>query len=299
MTEQDYSAGVAFIDSQYVPVAEAKIPVTDWGFLHSDATYDVVHVWGGRFFRLNDHLDRFLRGAAKLRLTTPHDRAGLIEILMECVRRTGLKNAYVEMIVTRGVPTPGSRDPRTATNRFIAFAIPFIWVANEEQRTRGLDLAVSNIQRISPASVDPTIKNYHWLDLTMALIQALETGRETVILVDQHGDICEGPGFNLFTVNGNVLTTPGRGVLEGITRKTVLELAPELGLTAKQAPINRTDLETAAEVFITSTAGGVMPIAKVDGAPVGSGKPGPVYQKMHDLYWARHDGGDWTMDVGY
>jgi len=104
--------GVAYIDGTYVPIAEARIPILDWGFLRSDATYDVVHVWRGSFFRLSDHVERFLRGVGRLHLRLPVEREELEEILAECVRRTGLRDAYVEMICTRGLPAPGSRDQR-------------------------------------------------------------------------------------------------------------------------------------------------------------------------------------------
>jgi branched-chain amino acid aminotransferase len=116
----DLFAGVAYIDGRFMPVAEARLPILDWGFLRSDATYDVVHVWKGRFFRLDDHLDRFFRGMARLHMDPGLDREKIRAVLMECVRRSGLSDAYVEMICTRGMPPPGSRDPRQAKNRFSA-----------------------------------------------------------------------------------------------------------------------------------------------------------------------------------
>ena len=147
--------GAAFIDGAYVPIAEAKIPILDWGFLRSDCTYDVVHVWGGRFFRLDHHLDRFGKNVEALRLRLPYSRDEIREILMRLMRLTGLRDAYVELICTRGVPPKGSRDPRRCENRFFAFVIPFLWIATEEQRARGLHLHVSAIPRIPPQSVNP------------------------------------------------------------------------------------------------------------------------------------------------
>ncbi len=110
--EKIYADGAAFMEGEYVPIAEARIPILDWGFLHSDATYDVVSVWDGRFFRLEDHLDRFERGVARLRMKLPYDRDRIRDIVFECVRKTGLRRAYVEIVATRGMPRPGSRDPR-------------------------------------------------------------------------------------------------------------------------------------------------------------------------------------------
>jgi branched-subunit amino acid aminotransferase/4-amino-4-deoxychorismate lyase len=122
-----YRSGAAFVDGRFVPVAEARVPILDWGFLRSDATYDVAHVWRGSFFRLEDYLDRFERGMERLHMSLPHDRAEIRDVLMECVRLSGLREAYAEMICTRGVPPPGSRDPRECENNFFAFAVPFVW----------------------------------------------------------------------------------------------------------------------------------------------------------------------------
>ena len=152
-----YPEGAAFVDGEVVPIAEARIPILDWGFLRSDCTYDVVHVWNGRFFRLDHHLDRFEKSAAGLRLTNPYSREQVVAILMRLVRATGLREAYVEVILTRGMPPRGSRDPRLCENRFYAFVIPFVWIATEEVRERGIHLHVSDVLRIPSQSVDPAI----------------------------------------------------------------------------------------------------------------------------------------------
>ncbi|MGD9192755.1 MAG: aminotransferase class IV, partial [Desulfobacterales bacterium] len=230
----DFTHGVAYVDGQQVPIAQAKISILDWGFLHSDATYDVAHVWKGKFFRLNDHIERFFSGMDKLHMSIPHNRSEVQSILVNCVRASGLRDAYVEMICTRGLPKPGSRDPRTCKNRFWAFAIPFIWIANPEKQTKGLHLIVSRWQRIPPESVDPTVKNYHWLDMLMGLFEAYDRGGETAVVVDSQGNLIEGPGFNVFAVKDRVITTPGRGVLEGITRRTAIELATKSGYKVMQ-----------------------------------------------------------------
>ena len=292
-----YPPGMAFIDGEYCSLAEAKLPILDWGFLRSDATYDVVHVWQGRFFRLDWHLERFYHGMDKLKLTLPFDRERLVEILRECVKRAALDNAYVEMICTRGVSPTFSRDPRDAVNRFIAFAIPFGWIANEEQRARGLHIAVSKVARIPPLSVDPTIKNYHWLDFIVALFDAYERGAENVVLVDLEGCIAEGPGFNLFTVSNGRVVTPAAGVLEGITRRTVMALCEELGMPVERGLLTAERLYRADEVFITSTAGGVMSVTRIDGRNIADGKPGPVTARIRDLYWQKHEDADWTVEV--
>ncbi|MFQ5993898.1 MAG: aminotransferase class IV [Acidiferrobacterales bacterium] len=292
-----YPPGVAYIDGRFCPLSEAKVSILDWGLLRSDATYDVVHVWHGRFFRLDAHISRFLKSAARLRLNVPLGPDELIRTLKEGVRRSGLRDAYVEMICTRGVAPPSSRDPRDATNEFMAFAIPFGWVANEEQRARGLHLAVSGICRISPEAVDPRIKNYHWLDFVQGLFEAYDRNAENVILVDRDGNITEGPGFNVLMVKDGHVTTPAVGVLEGITRRTTLELCAEVGIRANEEPIPAATINDADEVFITSTAGGVMAVTCVDGKPIGNGKPGPITKQLTDLYWAKHKDPAWTTPV--
>jgi branched-subunit amino acid aminotransferase/4-amino-4-deoxychorismate lyase len=280
--------GVAYIDGQFVPISEARIPILDWGFLHSDATYDVAHVWQGSFFRLNDHLERFLRGVKRLHMSLPYDRDGIRDILFECVRLTGLRDAYVEMICTRGVPAPGSRDPRQCVNRFYAFAVPFIWVANPEKQAHGLHLIISHVRRIPESSVDPTVKNYHWLDLVAGLYEAYSHGGETVILGDDAGHIVEGPGFNIFVVENGRIATPARGVLQGITRRTVIEMSQALNIPLETRDVSAEEIQQADEVFISSTAGGVMPVTQVDGHLLGDGKPGPITLQLRDHYWRLH-----------
>ena len=174
--------GCAYVNGEYVPPSEAKISIFDWGFLHSDATYDVAHVWQGRFFRLDDHLERFFASMARLRLDPGKTRDEVRAVMHECVRRATLRDAYVEVLCTRGRPAPGSRDPRSCKNQFMAFAIPFVWIADPAKQKRGIDLVVSDVQRIAPASVDPRVKNYHWLDMVMALFQAYDAGAETALL---------------------------------------------------------------------------------------------------------------------
>jgi branched-chain amino acid aminotransferase len=296
---QDFSNGAAYIDGQFVPIAEAKISILDWGFLHSDATYDVAHVWNGKFFRLHDHIERFLSGMEKLRMSVPHNRSDLKSILIDCVRASGLREAYVEMICTRGLPKPGSRDPRECTNQLYAFAIPFVWIANPEKQKDGLHLIVSHSQRIPPESVDPTVKNYHWLDMVMGLFEAYDRGGETTVVVDTRGNLVEGPGFNIFAVKGSTITTPGHGVLEGITRRTAIEISIEYGYEVMQCSLSTDEVRLADEVFVTSTAGGIMPVTKIDGREISSGTPGSVTQKLQDRYWMLHEDPLYTLKIDY
>ena len=294
-----YEAGAAFIEGKFVPVAEACVPITDWGFLHSDATYDVAHVWRGAFFRLEDHLDRFERGMAKLYMNPSYGRDKIRKVLIECARLCGLHDAYAEMICTRGVPPAGSRDPRECENRFYAFVVPFVWIADPELQGRGLHATISCVQRIQPESVDPTVKNYHWLDLTAGLYEAYARSGGTVILVDREDNVIEGPGFNVFAVKDGGVFTPELGVLKGITRRTVIELAEEASIPLVQRALPSDEVRNADEVFATSTAGGIMPITKVDGKAVGDGQPGPVTLRLCKGYWDLHQDARFTTPVEY
>jgi len=294
--------GCAFIDGEFVAPEDAKISIFDWGFLHGDATYDVAHVWNGRFFRLDDHLDRFAASLKSLRLDPGLTRERMREVMHECTRRAGLREAYVEVLCTRGRPAPGSRDPRSCTNRFMAFAIPFVWIADPERQRRGIDLVVGSAQRIPPSSVDPRVKNYHWLDFVQGLFEAYERGGETVVLTDGAGHVTEGPGFNVFAVHGRTLVTAAGGVLEGISRRTAIELAGAAGYEVQQRALPVAELKRADEVFLTSSGGGVIPVSSVDGVPVAGrakGEFGPVSAQLRATYWALHEDPRYTEAVNY
>ena len=283
-----FEGGAAFCDGAFVPLSEAKVSLFDWGFTRGDATYDVASVWKGAFFRLDDHLERFFSSLDKLRMKIPYTRDEVRQVMHGCVRAGHLQDAYVAMVCTRGVPPKGARDPRLATNRFYAYALPFVWIAPPEKQATGIDLHISQRVRISPQSVDPTVKNYHWLDLVQSLFDAYDRGRDTSVVVDGAGHVTEGPGFNLFAVKDGTVLTPDAGVLEGISRRTVIELCARLGLPLHVAPLPEATVRDADEVFLSSTGGGVLPIARIDGTPVRQ-FPGPLTLRLQAAYWALHD----------
>jgi branched-chain amino acid aminotransferase len=171
--------------------------------------------------------------------------------------------------------------------------VPYVWIAPEEQRRRGLHVIVSEVQRIPPASVDPRAKNYLWNDLTMGLLGALDAGADTVVLSDAAGHVVEGPGFNIFCVKDGGLVTPEEGVLEGISRRTVIEIARSLGLRVELRALPAEELRGADEAFLTSSGGGVLPVTRVDDQVLGTGRPGPVTQRLLATYW------DWHRDPAY
>lgn len=291
--------GIAFIEGKYMALSQACVPILDRGFVRSDATYDVAHVWKGRFFRLDDHIERFFASMKGLRMSLPYTHQQIADILIECVSRSGLRDAYVQMTCTRGLPPVGSRDPRLCTQRFYAFASPFVWISTVEQQRKGVPMIVSAVHRIQPEAVDPRIKNFHWLDLTMGIFEAYDRDAFVAVLRDGDGNITEGAGFNVFVVKDGALCTPDSGVFEGMTRRTAIELCAQLQLRCEVRPVSISEILEADEIFMTSTAGGIMPVTTIDGKPVGTGMPGGVTARIQELYWRRQEEGWLGTEVTY
>lgn len=292
MDISQFAAGAAYVRGRYVPIAEANIPVTDWGFTRSDAVYDVVHVFRDGFFRLDDHLDRFMRSMHVRRLQPPEDRPAIEAVLHRCVALSGLADAYVAMVASRGRPRiGGSRRPADCENHLIAYAVPWIDVIPKDVQERGAHLWIATTPRVPDASVDPTVKNYQWSDLTSGLLEAHDHGYDSAVLCDADGFVTEGPGFNIFVVKDGRVLTSDRGSLHGITRKSVLELCEAMVIETAVAPISRALLDDADEVFAASTAGGVMPVARVSGRILGNDRPGPISLTLKQAYWQRHEEG--------
>ena len=179
----------------------------------------------------------------------------------------------------------------------IAFCCPFGWILKPEEFENGLDVVVSNIKRIPPSSIDSTIKNYHWLDLVIGMFDAYDRGHHTAILTDEENKCFRRSWFNIFSVDEIGLSTPNRGVLEGITRQTVLDLAKELNLPVSLKSLSLHKLISSTEVFATSTAGGIMPITKINGQQIGTGIPGKITRQLHKIYWDKHTDPTWSLAV--
>lgn len=301
MPKADFSNGAAWMEGQVIPIKDAKISVTDWGLTRSDITYDVVHVWDGAFFRLDDYLDRFMTSIAKLRLDIPQSRDEIKAILHQLVATSGLKSAYVSMVASRGTPTiPGTRDPRACDNHFYAWVVPFVWVITPEIAARGAHIHLAGgTTRISPQSIDPTVKNYHWGDMTHALFEALDEGYDTTVLLDDRGCVTEGPGFNIFAVIGDTVVTPKTGMLKGITRQTVLEICADLGLPHQVRDISADEFMSADEIFTATTAGGPVPVTRINKRILGNDAPGPVAEQITETYWNWHMRTDLISPIEY
>ena len=301
MQKPDLSNGAAWMDGEIIPISEAKISVTDWGLTRSDITYDVVHVWDGNFFRLNDYLDRFMTSISKLRLNIPENRDEIRDILHQMVGASGLQSAYVSMVASRGTPgIPGSRDPRICNNHFYAWVVPYVWVFKPEIAARGAHLQLAgSTTRISPQSLDPTVKNYHWGDMTNALLDAMDDGYDATVLLDDRGFVTEGPGFNVFAVIDGVVSTPKSGMLMGITRQTVLEICAELNLPHQIRNIDADEFLQADEIFTATTAGGPVPVTRINKRILGNDTPGPVATQITDTYWDWHKRADLITTIRY
>jgi branched-chain amino acid aminotransferase len=294
------SAGIGFMDGAYMPISEMRLPVTDMGFQLGDMCYDAIHVHKGRFFRMRDHLDRWEQSVSKRRYDSLHyDREQVAEVLHGCVARSGLKEAMITFAATRGSPTTAHKDLRTCKNRFMVWAVPYYNVFSGPEAETGSDIIVAKTIRIPLEAVDPTIKNFGRLDFVRALFEAYDRNAKYAVLLDQDDNLTEGRGWNIFVLQDGVLMSPDSGVLEGITRKTVVELSARLNIDCRLTKVPVATLREADEVFISSTAGGILPVRSVDEQLVGDGTPGPLTTRIKDMYWNLHDDPAYSTPVHY
>ncbi|MYA89780.1 MAG: branched-chain amino acid--2-keto-4-methylthiobutyrate aminotransferase [Boseongicola sp. SB0662_bin_57] len=299
---QEWAAGAAYVIDRFVPLGEAAVPITDLGLVRADAVYDVVSVSRGQFFRLEDHQARFARSCDRMKLSNRFTQAEEAELLNELVARTGLKDAYAWWAITRGTNLPHPSDRLHAErfkNRFYAFVIPYVFIKDDADRQAGIRLHVSkDYVRIPANAVDPRAKNFCSLDLNMSLMEAGRAGAEWSVLTDGNGVLTEAPGSNIFVVRENKITTPETGCLEGITRLTALDLCAEIGLNVEVGTVTVDDLMAADEAFLTSSAGGIIPISAVNQQPICRGS-GPVSTRIHNLYWEKRWAGWHGTPVDY
>jgi branched-subunit amino acid aminotransferase/4-amino-4-deoxychorismate lyase len=290
--------GLAWIEGAFVPLAEARIPLLDQGFLRSDLTYDVPAVWDGRFFRLDDHLDRLNASCEKLRLRIPMARPALRDTLVELASRSGIRDAYVELIVTRGLKFV--REYESYENNLYLLVQPYVWTMPLKTQMRGGRAIVTRtVRRTPPGAMDPTVKNLQWGDFVRGWMEAMDRGSVYALLPDGDGNITEGGGYNICAVKDGVLSTPARGVLEGVTRRTILELAAAKNIRAEVGFVPVESLYHADEIFICTTAGGVMPITQLDGQPVADGLVGPITQNLWEAYWEAHYDAKYSFAIDY
>jgi branched-chain amino acid aminotransferase len=248
-------------------------------------------VWHGNIFRLDDHIDRLLDGARKLRLESPLTKEELAEIAKRCVALSQLRESYVNITLTRGYgQRKGEKDLTKLTSQVYVYAIPYLWAFPPHEQIFGTSAIVPrHVRRAGRNTVDPTVKNYQWGDLTAASFEAKDRGARTAILLDADGCVAEGPGFNVVIVKDGKLASPSRNALPGITRKTVLEIADAMGVEAVLRDVTSQELYDADELIAVTTAGGITPITSLDGEPLGDGTPGPLTVALRDRFWALMD----------
>ena len=285
--EHNLSLGAAWMNGKVLPISQATIPVNDWGLVHSDITYDVVPVIDGAFFRFDEYLARFLSSMKNLHLDPGMTKLDIQAALHQMVGKANLRDSYVAMVCSRGKPKiSGSRDPRDCENHFFAWCVPYVHIIKPEVVEKGATAWIAqNVYRIPDSSVNPRVKNYHWGDFTQGIFEAKDNNYETVILLDYDGNVTEGPGFNVFAVKDKVLITPDKGVLAGVSRKTVLEMADYLGINTSVRSLSLKELLEADEVFLSSSGGGVIPIIRVNETIFGNGASGPISVRLNKTYW--------------
>jgi branched-chain amino acid aminotransferase len=270
-----------FLDGKYVAEEDAKVSVFDHGLLYGDGVFEGIRVYGGKIFRLEQHLDRLFASAKAIMLEIPMTRQQLVEACCETCARNKLQDGYIRLVVTRGVGNLGL-DPFRCRKPSVFIIADKIELYTKEVYQKGIELITAATQRVNAAAISPSIKSLNYLNNILAKIEAIHAGTIEAIMLNSAGYVAECTGDNLFIVRGGRLETPpvSDGALVGITRAVILELAAKLKLTASETHLTRYDLMTADECFLTGTAAEIAPVATIDCRPIGSGKPGPLTLKL-------------------
>lgn len=281
-TEQEL---VVYVNGEFVPKSQAKISVFDQGLIFGDGVYDTLVAANGYVFKLDQHVDRLFRSANAVRIGVPRSKQELKDLVVETLRRSRLRDAYVKIILTRGVgPKPLLGRGDVPTPSLIIFAVPPVSLIPEDRIESGAKLFSTTIKRTHPESLDPRIKSLNYLPNVLMRREAIERGADESVCFGFDGYVAEGGGENIWIMKGKILMTPHHGILEGITRETVFEIAQELGYSANATNLSKYDLYQADEIFLCSTAGGIIPVTEIDGRKVGEGRPGQNTLKIRKRY---------------
>jgi branched-chain amino acid aminotransferase len=277
--------GFAYVNGEFVPVGQARVSILDQGFIFGDGVYDTLVVKNGYIFKLEQHLDRLYRSAKCVRIQIPLSKKELRDIVIETVGRSGLKDAYLKCIVTRGVgskPVMGRGD--TARPTVVVFAVPPVSVVADEKIEKGAKILSTTIKRNHPESIDPRVKSINYLPNMLMRQEALESGADEALSYGYEGYVSEGGAENIFIVKDGICRTPRTGILEGITRETVIEIANAKSIEIQTTDITKYDIYTADEIFLCSTAGGIFPVTNADGRIIGDGRVGPITKRILQSY---------------
>jgi branched-chain amino acid aminotransferase len=272
---------VIYCNGAFVQEEEAKLSVFDHGFLYGDGIFEGIRAYHGRVFKLKEHLKRLYESATSIQLNIDIPKEEMQEIILETLRRNGLKDAYIRLVVSRGKGDLGL-DPQKCPQAAIFCIAAQIKIFEQSMYEQGLEVKTVAIRRNHLDSLSPRIKSLNYLNNILAKIEANQAGVVEGIMLNQDGYVAEGTSDNIFIYRDGVLRTPplSAGILEGITRDSVLRLAKELGIEVAEELFTRHDLYTAEECFLTGTAAELIPVIKVDGREIGTGTPGEIYRKL-------------------
>jgi branched-chain amino acid aminotransferase len=270
-----------FIDGKYLDERDAKISVFDHGLLYGDGIFEGIRAYNGRVFKLKEHIDRLFYSAKAILLEIPMSHAELMKATVATIRANKLRDCYVRLIVTRGVGTLGL-NPRSCKKPSVIIIAGKIQVYPPALYARGMDIVTVPTTRNLHSALNPAIKSLNYLNNILAKIEANNAGVEEAVMLNAEGFVAECTADNLFIVkNGELFTPPlSAGALYGITRQTVIELAQEAGLKVSEPNLTRYDLFCADECFLCGTGAEIMPVIKIDGRVIGSGKPGALTRKL-------------------
>ncbi|MDP2911226.1 MAG: branched-chain-amino-acid transaminase [Candidatus Omnitrophota bacterium] len=270
-----------YINGEYFEKNEAKISVFDHGLLYGDGVFEGIRSYDRLVFKLKEHIDRLYESSQGIMLTIPFSKKDMIKAVVETLKLNQLDNAYIRLIVTRGIGDLGL-DPRKCKSASIIIIADNIKLYPEKMYKDGLDIITVPTPRNLPEALNPQIKSLNYLNNILAKIEALNSGYEEALMFTAHGCVAECTGDNIFIIKDNALITPPAylGILKGITRACVMDIAKKEGMTAKEDVITRHNIFTADECFLTGTAAEIIPVVAVDKRIIGDGKPGKITLKL-------------------
>ena len=272
---------IIFMNDRLVPEEEAKVSVFDHGLLYGDGVFEGLRSYSGRVFRLDAHLDRLWASARAISLEIPLAKDVVAKAVNDTLAANKLVDGYVRLLVTRGAGSLGL-DPNRTKNPQVIVIADTISLYPREFYEKGLRIVTAATQRVHSAALSPRIKSLNYLNNIMAKLEGLQAGCVEALMLNHKGEVAECTGDNLFVVrSGRLLTPPpDAGILEGITRGAVMELAHAAGIECREATLTRYDLYTSDECFLTGTAAEVIPVVEIDGRKVGAGTPGPITARL-------------------
>jgi branched-chain amino acid aminotransferase len=274
-----------YVDGELLPQEQAKISVFDHGLLYGDGVFEGIRVYNGRVFRLPEHLKRLYDGARALQLSIPLDEAEMTEAILETLRANQLRDAYIRLVVTRGVGDLGL-DPRKCPKPTVIIIAASIVLYPEQYYTEGLEVITCTTRRNDPTALDAGIKSLNYLNNILAKIETIHAGVPEGIMLSTEGYVAECTGDNIFLVRDGCMLTPPLhiGNLAGITRQVAIELAENEGICTREELLRMKEVYCADECFLTGTAAELIPVIKVDGRIIGDGTPGPVTKRLQTLF---------------